>query len=204
MTCTQTVVSFHNMKGESYSSYALQKAEVWTQGWNLHGQDIVYQKFCSIYFLARATKPGGGAKAPYPPPPPPYFWPSHADASQPLTPALPPRSNFCSAATAFLPHYGILIHIVCLTFTMHAWLLTLHNISHSNQALSICHFGARAYVRTHVKHRQHVITIANCTKDSCTKIRCLWRPYTHLLDTASYLTAFCEWDSGPHLAVTPA
>lgn len=98
MTCTQTVVSFHNMKGESYSSYALQKAEVWMQGWNLHGQDIVYQKFCSIYLLARATKP----------------------------PLAPPRSNFCSAATAFLPHYGILIHIVCLTFTMHAWLLTLH------------------------------------------------------------------------------
>ena len=144
MTCTQTVVSFHNMKGESYSSYALQKAEVWMQGWNLHGQDIVYQKFCSIYLLARATKPPLA-----PPPPIEFLFRRHC-----LLASLWHTYTHC------LPH----IHYACMAFN-------ITYISHSNQALSICNFGARAYVRTHVKHRQHVITIANCTKDSCTKIR---------------------------------
>ena len=31
MTCTQTCCSFHNMKGESYSSQALQKAGAWAE-----------------------------------------------------------------------------------------------------------------------------------------------------------------------------
>ena len=169
MTCTQTVVSFHNMKGESYSSYALQKAEVWMQGWNLHGQDIVYQKFCSIYFLARATKPGGGGELrPLSPPPLIFDLRTRTLRSLSRQPS-PPTIEFlfrrhCLLASLWhtythcLPH----IHYACMAFN-------ITYISHSNQALSICNFGARAYVR--VKHRQHVITIANCTKDSCTKIR---------------------------------
>ena len=45
---------------------------------------------------------------------------------------------------------------------------------------------------------------AACTKDSCMKRWCLWRASTDLLDKASHLTAFCAWDSSPHLPVTPS
>ena len=42
------------------------------------------------------------------------------------------------------------------------------------------------------------------TKDSCMKRKWLWRASTNLLNKASHLTAFCAWDSSPHLPVTLA
>ena len=70
--------------------------------------------------------------------------------------------------------------------------------NHSYQQVEINHerFRSLCSYNLFVKDR--------CMKSSCTKRRCFWGLDTDLLIKASRLTAFCAWDSSPHLLATPA
>ena len=46
--------------------------------------------------------------------------------------------------------------------------------------------------------------IPRSTKDNCTKRQCFWGVSTTFWIRPAILTAFCAWDSSPHLPVTPA